>query len=192
MIKNKFTNKICILIIIISLLVTALFMSGTALGITDYSVDTKTYEDTIFDDSYVHTINIKIDDADWNELLENAIDKEYYICDIEIDGKVLSDVAIRTKGNSSLDNIVKSDSDRYSFKVEFDHYTDALNYYGLDKLTLNNIYQDNTYLKDYLSYDMFNYMDVASPLSSYAYITINGEEYGLYLAAEAVEDSFVD
>ena len=192
MIKSKFTNKVCILIIIISLLVTALFMSGSSLGITDYSVDETTYEDTIFDDSYVHTINIEIDEDDWNDLLENAIDKEYYICDIEIDSETLSDVAIRTKGNSSLDNIVRSDSDRYSFKVEFDHYTDDLNYYGLDKLTLNNIYQDNTYLKDYLSYDMFNYMGVAAPLASYVYVTINGEEYGLYLAVEAVEDSFVD
>ena len=46
-------------------------------------------------------------------------------------------------------------------------------------------------MKDYLTYQMMGDMGVASPLCSYVYITVNGEDYGLYLAVEAVEDSFL-
>ncbi len=35
-------------------------------------------------------------------------------------------------------------------------------------------------------------MGVPSPLCSYAYITINGEDWGLYLAVEDVEDAFLE
>ena len=47
-------------------------------------------------------------------------------------------------------------------------------------------------MKDYLSYQLMAQMGVPSPLCSYAYITINGEDWGLYLAVEDVEDAFLE
>ena len=61
----------------------------------------------------------------------------------------------------------------------------------MDKLSLNNLIQDNTYMKDYLVYQMMNEFGVNSPLCSYVYITVNGEDWGLYLAVEGVEESFL-
>ena len=46
------------------------------------------------------------------------------------------------------------DSDRYSFKIEFDCYEASGNYKGLDKLCLNNLIQDNTMMKDYITYKL--------------------------------------
>lgn len=46
-------------------------------------------------------------------------------------------------------------------------------------------------MKDYLVYQMMNDFGVDSPLCSFVYITVNGEDWGLYLAVEAVEDSFL-
>ena len=43
-------------------------------------------------------------------------------------------------------------------------------------------------MKDYLSYRMMQEFGVDAPLCSYAYITVNGEEWGLYLAVEGVEE----
>ena len=83
------------------------------------------------------------------------------------------------------------DSDRYSFKIEFDQYDSTKTYHGLDKLSLNNVIQDNTYMKDYLAYQMMKEFGAPAPLCSYAYITVNGEDWGLYLAVEAVEESFL-
>lgn len=83
-------------------------------------------------------------------------------------------------------------SSRYSFKIEFDQYENGKSFHGLDKLCLNNIIQDNTYMKDYLAYTLMYDFGVDAPLCSFAYITVNGEDWGLYLAVEAVEDSFLE
>ena len=40
------------------------------------------------------------------------------------------------------------DTDRYSFKLEFDHYIKGQTCYGLDKLILNNNYADATNMKE--------------------------------------------
>ncbi|WP_293009796.1 CotH kinase family protein, partial [Oscillibacter sp. UBA6647] len=124
------------------------------------------------------------------EMLDNASDKEYIAASVVLDGNSVKNIGLRTKGNSSLSSIVSSDSDRYSFKIEFDHYQTGQTYYGLDKLALNNIAQDNTYLKDYISYQMMNAFDADSPLCSFIYITVNGEDWGLYLAVEGIEDAY--
>ncbi|MBU3803989.1 MAG: CotH kinase family protein, partial [Candidatus Cellulosilyticum pullistercoris] len=150
------------------------------------------YKSKLFDTSYVHNINIEIDEEDWNDLLENASDQNFYSCNITIDGEEYSNVGIRAKGNSSLSQVVNSDSDRYSFKINFKKYSKEQNYYGLEKLNLNNIIQDATYMKDYLAYTMMGEFGVASPYVSYSYITINGEEWGLYLNVEEVEESFLE
>lgn len=55
--------------------------------------------------------------------IENAMSEEYYKCDVEINGKMFYQVAIRPKGNTSLSSIANDPTtDRYSFKLEFDHY----------------------------------------------------------------------
>ena len=151
------------------------------------------YVSKLFDTSYVHTIDIEISEEDWADLLENPTDKTKYQVSVTIDGETIEDVSFATKGNTSLSSIADDDTtDRYSFKINFGKYVDGQTYYGLDKLNLNNIYSDATYLKDYLSYSLFNYMDVDAPLASFISVTINGESWGLYLAVEEVSDSFLE
>lgn len=182
---HKHIDRICCAALLLALLLTALFVNGESLGLKKTST-AMAYETTLFDTSKVHTINIIMDD--WDEFTANCKSEEYYACTVVIDGETFKNVAIRGKGNTSLSQVT---NDRYSYKIEFDHYTDALTYHGLDKLCLNNIIQDNTYMKDYLCYQMMQQMGVAAPLCSYAYLTVNGEDWGLYLAVEAVEESFL-
>ena len=106
-------------------------------------------------------------------------------------GLVYENMAIRGKGNTSLTQVEQYGNSRYSFKVEFDHYDNALSYYGLDKLSLNNLIQDNTMLKDYLCYQLMGSFGVDAPLCCFVYITVNDEDWGLYLAVEGVEESFL-
>lgn len=101
-------------------------------------------------------------------------------------------MGIRAKGNTSLSTVSSLGSERYSLKIEFDHYDSTKSYHGLDKLSLNNLIQDSTMMKDYLTYTMMNEFGVASPLCSYVYITVNGEDWGLYLAVEGVEEAFLE
>ena len=185
---DKHFDKICYIILAFTLVLTTLFMNAEKLGIQKSST-VMGYEKKLFDTTKVHTINIIMED--WDDFIDNCTSEEYYNCTVVIDNEAYKNVAIRAKGNTSLSQVAHYGNDRYSFKIEFDHYDSNKTYYGLDKLCLNNIIQDNTYMKDYLCYQMMNKMGVASPLCSYVYITVNGQDWGLYLAVEAVEESFL-
>lgn len=181
-------DKICCVVLAITLILSVLFVNAGHFGVRKAS-DVMGYENTLFDSSRVHTLNIVMDD--WDEFIANCKSEEYYNCTVVIDNEAYKNVAIRGKGNTSLTQVESYGNDRYSFKIEFDHYDSGNTYYGLDKLCLNNIIKDNTYMKDYLAYQMMNEIGVASPLCSYVYITVNGEDWGLYLAVEGVEESFL-
>ncbi len=185
---HKNIDRICVVIVVLSLLLTILFMNGQAMGLQQASCSMG-YEETLFDTSRVHTIDIVIDD--WDAFIETCESETYSTCSVVIDNEAVKNVAIRGKGNTSLSTVKTMGSQRYSFKIEFDQYEDGKNYHGLDKLSLNNIIQDNTYMKDYLAYRLMDEFGVDSPLCSFAYITVNGEDWGLYLAVEGVEDSFL-
>ena len=182
---HKHIDRICLAAALISLLAAMALCSqgarseGAALG----------YEARLFDTGRVHTIEIVMDD--WDGFLETCENEEYATCAVVIDGEAYKNVGIRAKGNTSLSMVSAMDSDRYSFKLEFDHYEAGCSYYGLDKLCLNNIIQDNTYMKDCLTYRLMADFGVDAPLCSYVYITVNGEDWGLYLAAEGVEEGYM-
>lgn len=186
---HKQIDRICCGVLVLMLLLTIVFMNAGKLGVQAVSRSLG-YESKLFDTSIVHTIDIEMED--WDTFLEGCTDEEYVSCSLVIDQEAYQNVAIRAKGNTSLTSVASYGNDRYSFKVEFDHYEQAKTYYGLDKLCLNNIIQDNTYMKDYVSYQMMAEAGVASPLCSFVYITVNGEDFGLYLAVEGVEESFLE
>ena len=194
MITNKRISVIAAVIVAIVLLLTLLAMAFAdelmALMGGDDGVS-MSYEDKLFDTDQVITIDIEMDEEDWADMLENAISEEYVMCDMVINGTTFSSVGIRAKGNTSLSQVVSSDSDRYSFKVEFDQYVGDQTCWGLDKLVLNNCYADATMMKEYLTYDMFTYLGVDASLYNYAAIYVNGEYWGVYLALESVEQSFM-
>ncbi len=185
---HKWIDPICIAAIVVAVAVAFLFCNSQAVG-RETNGQTMGYENRLFDRTRVHTIDIVM--SDWEGFIETCQNEEYSPCSIVIDGEAYKNVGIRAKGNTSLSSVASMGSSRYSFKIEFDQYDKDKSYYGLDKICLNNLIQDNTCMKDYLAYTLMADFGVASPLCSYVYITVNGEEWGLYLAVEAVEESFL-
>ena len=185
---SRYFDRVCAVVLALGVLLTVLFMNGSALGIQ--SADRAFgYESRLFDPSRVHSVDLVVDD--WEDFLESCEDEEYVACAAVIDGESYKNVALRAKGNTSLSSVRAQNSNRFSFKLEFDHYNKNETYRGLDKLCLNNIIQDNTYMKDFLTYRLMAEFGVDAPLCSYVWITVNGEDWGLYLAVEGVEDSFL-
>ena len=142
---HKHIDKICLVAVALALLLTVLFVNGESLGIQEAS-KAMGYETRLFDTSQVHTIDIVMDD--WDGFIETCENEEYAFCSVVIDGETYKNVGIRAKGNTSLSNVSSMDSDRYSFKIEFDQYDSTTSYHGLDKLSLNNLIQDSTMMKD--------------------------------------------
>lgn len=186
---NKRFNTVAWASTALMLAVTLLFMNGSALGLAQMS-RTMGYETRLFDPSRVHTIDIVMED--WDQFIASAANEQYSPAKVVIDGESYSNVGIRGKGNTSLSTVATLGSERYSFKIEFDQYDTAVSYHGLDKLSLNNLIQDSTMMKDYLTYTMMGAFGVAAPLCSFVFITVNGEDWGLYLAVEGIEDSFLE
>lgn len=161
-----------------------------AVGRAD-SAESHTYAAHIFQEDTVNEINIEIDEADWQDMLENPLEEEYHKANVTINGETIGNVAIRTKGNNSLTSVANSDSDRYSFKLDFDYCDNNGNYYGLKKLCLNNNYSDNSSMREYIAYQIMGEMGLDVPECAYSHITVNGEEWGLYLAVEPVDEVFL-
>lgn len=191
MLRSKKIDRICCIIIVCTMLLASGFTALAAAGVLQSSRShTLSYQTHLFDQSRVHKIEISMDN--WDAFIQSCTDEEYRACTVSIDGEKQGTVGIRAKGNTSLSSVAQYGNDRYSFKIEFDHYQDDKTYRGLDKLSLNNIIQDATYMKDYWCYTFMGKMGVASPLCSYTEIYVNGEYWGLYLAVEAVEEAFLE
>ena len=138
MIDNKNIGKIITSIVAFALIALLVFMLVVDQSTLTASGITMDYESSLFDTDSVIEVDVSIDEDDWADLLENAINEEYYTCDVTINGTTYKDVGFRAKGNTSLSQVASSDSDRYSFKISFDEYVDGQSCDGLSKLVLNN------------------------------------------------------
>lgn len=154
---------------------------------------TPEYMVKIFDKNQIIDINIFIDKEKWTEMLENATAQEYYTCNVSVNSKKYYNVGIRTKGNASL-SMIRSSSQpqRYSFKLDFGEYVKDQTLFGLQKIALNNMIGDASYMKEYMSYEMFSALGVPVPGYAYASISVNGEPWGFYIANEDIDDTFVE
>lgn len=190
MTRNGYKYKNYISLLAVSLVITASVFTGskTAAEAGLKSDGVPEYAGLLFDDSKVHTIDIQIED--WAGFLEKAPEEKYAPCVLTIDGETFAGTGIRAKGNNSKRLIAKYGHDRYSLKIQFDRYVKGQTYYGLDQMSLDTSFQDNSYMKNYLTYHMMAHMGVPSPLCSYTWVTVNEEPWGLFLALEEPKKAF--
>lgn len=192
MIRNKYINAVIAVLVVAAVCFTAVFtFSPEAFGIVASS-SSPDYASELFDASGIISVDITADPDEWENMIQNASSEEYISCDVTVNGTTFYSVGIRPKGNSSLRSVSGSSSPgRYSFKLEFDKYIKGQTCFGLDKLVLNNVMSDATYMKEYISFDIMNYIGVPTLMYSYADISVNDEDWGFYVALEGYEESFV-
>ncbi len=187
MVTHKYIDRICVGAALLAAAIAAVCIYLGAAGIQGRGTE-QDYETRLFDSSRVHKLDIKTED--WEAFLRDADKEQYVACSVEIDGELFHQVGLRAKGNNSRRLTTEYGLSRYSLKLEFDQFSDGGNYYGLDKFSLDASFQDNSYLKTWLAYDMMNFMGVPAPLCSYVWVTVNGQDWGLFLAVEEPEESF--
>lgn len=147
---------------------------------------------TAFDSSIVNDLYITITTENWEDILDNPLDEEYHETSITFNGVTLDSIAIRTKGGSSLRSVSQSTSERYSFKLDINEYVDGQKFFGLKKFTLQNSYNDPSYMREVIAYELLDEMGVATPKNSYVNFYVNGELFGLYLMVEAIDGEFLE
>lgn len=186
--RSKKTGIFWLLILVLLLLMISAFL---AVPLLQSYHPQHTYAEKIFDQDRVTIVDIIMDEEDLTALLANPLAEEMYSATVVINGEQVEHVGVRTKGNSSLSSVARSDSERYSLKLDFDYYISNQHVYGLKKLNLNNNFSDSTQMREYVSYQLMEYMDVPTPAFSYMYVTVNGQEWGLYLGVENIEETFL-
>ncbi len=146
-----------------------------------------------FKDETIQEIYIEIDQADWQAILASPLDEEYYPANVTYQGETVTNVAFRTKGNSSLDSVARdSTSDRYSFKIDFNEYVEGQKFAGMKKINLNNNFSDPTYMRETLAYDIFRNYGVPVPRTKYVNLYINGALHGFYTLVEQIDSEFIE
>jgi spore coat protein H len=149
--------------------------------------------ETVFPKEKVIDVKITVDEADFQDMLDNASLEEFKMASVEYNGTTFDNVGIRTKGNLSLRSVVQmQDSDRYSFKLSFDEYVDNQTLAGISKINLNNNYSDASYMREFLTYELAEEMGLPTPGHSYVNVYINGKLWGFYLAVEQVGDAYLE
>ena len=145
-----------------------------------------------FDQSAVENLYVTLAESDWSDLVANSLDKIDYAASVSYKGVTLDEVAFRTKGNSTLSQVAASGSERFSFKIDTNEYVSGQKLLNLKKLNLNNNYNDPTYMRETISYEVMRNLGLPSPQTSFVNLYINNQLHGLYTMVEPVDGEFLE
>jgi spore coat protein CotH len=145
----------------------------------------------------VHQIEIEVDQLGVEALLEAP--REYVSSDVSIDGVVYKNVGVRLKGGAgsfvALDGdypLISGDGNgkpgKSAFIIDFNQFEAKQNFFGLKKLTINNLVQDPSSIHEFLGYSLFRQSNVPASRSGYATIIFNSQEKGLYALIEPADN----
>lgn len=92
-------------------------------------------------------------------------------------------IEVKLKGhfNSSFRPL----TEKAAFKLKFNK---TERYLGLKKMTLNNMVEDPSMIHETLAYSLYRAVGVPASHTGYAYLRVNGEDYGVYLNIETLDD----
>jgi len=190
MIQSKKINIIVVIAMVFALITSIALVVVGKIGYGNGGMKIEAeYADKIFGTDII-SIEIIADEAEWQEMLDNATKEQFIMVDVIVNGTKFQNVGIRPKGNSSLNQVASSKSDRFSFRLQFDEYIKGQTCFGLDSFVINNMISDNTYMKEYVSYELMKEIGVDAPYFGFADIKVNGKGWGLYLAVETYGDSY--
>jgi len=155
------------------------------------TIDTSNGNVSSFGDISVENIEVNLSDEDWESILSDPTAEEFKVASLSYEGTTLNNVAFRTKGNSSLTSVAKSDSERYGFKIKTNKYVDGQYLNGTNEFVLNASYSDPSYLREYITYSLSRNLGLYTPETKFVWLIINGQDYGLYLYVESYDDTFL-
>ncbi len=147
--------------------------------------------DPIFDTSRVISVELVLSADAWNAIRNDPMAEEYQSGAIIFDGTRVDNVAIRVKGNSSLNSVARSASERFSFKVDVNRFVAGQELHGIKKLNFNNGFKDPTLMREHLGYELVRRSGMPGSRTAFVDLTVAGQHMGLYVLVEQVDDEFL-
>jgi spore coat protein H len=143
--------------------------------------------DHLFQLDLVHQVEIELGDEGYRAL--SAEPYEYVSATVTIDGEVLEEVGARVKGRLGS---YRELYEKAAFKIDFNRYIEGQLFHGLEKLNLNNMVQDSSQVHERIGYALYGLAGVPAPRVGYAWLRVNGQDFGLYTMVEAYDDVFLE
>lgn len=156
-------------------------------GDTATGIDTGTEpeEPEFFDDTVLHTVAITLTDDATRALRRDP----YTFVDgtITVDGAFFPHVGVRLRGKIGS---FRTLTGKPKFKIDFNAFSDDR--LGVhETLALNNEVVDCSFLREPAGYAVFRALGLPAPRTVYTSVTVNDEDYGLYVAVEFPDDTFL-
>ena len=140
----------------------------------------------LFDKSHLLAIELTIPEEGVAAL---AADSTAYVrATVSIDGEALSDVGLRLRGKIGSFRTLEG---KPKFKIKWNAFVDDQRFYGLETLALNNAVIDCSYLRDPLGQAVFAQAGLPHMRTAFAWVRVNGEDYGLYPVVEYPDDRWL-
>jgi spore coat protein CotH len=152
--------------------------------------DVKNYPGAaLYDPMVLRTIFIEFDTPSWEK--EMAAFKNTDVdmrAKVTVDGKDYSDVGVHFRGMSSF--MMVSEGKKRSLDLSFDAKHKDQNLGGYRELELLNSHEDATFLRTLLSYQVEREY-LPAPKANFVRVVINGENWGIYVNAQAFNKDFI-
>ena len=155
------------------------------------------FEVGLFEEGKVPLFELSEKEADWAWLnvSENALKEECVPATLAIDGVEIGEVGVRYKGSNSLHQCFKAGKapcPRASLKIEFDGYRGRTRVDGMRKINLHWPLNDDSMLRERLTYRLFREMGVETSRAAHAALSVNGGPFGLYAMVEQIDEAFLE
>jgi spore coat protein H len=149
----------------------------------------------VFDEGVLRTYELTLPADEWAALQASALEEQYVLADLQVDGETLPSVGLRFKGGfGTLENCFDEDGaqicPKLSMKLKFDELDAEQRLHGLKRLNFHSMLNDPSALHDRLAYRMFREMGIAAPRATHARLVINGEYRGLFSLVEEIDGRF--
>jgi spore coat protein H len=123
---------------------------------------------TIFNDRQIRKIELRITQANWEEIQTNPMEKRVVPADVVIFGEEIRGVGISPKGNSTIGFVSK-----IPLKIDFNAYHPQQEYKNLKMLLLHNNFGDSSLLREKMAYDMMRFAGVNAGLTSFVEVWVD-------------------
>lgn len=149
---------------------------------------------TVFDDSRVRRIDIRLTQSDWDQMWSDPETKYQARADAVVFGEPLDDVGFRMRGQFSL----RESGAKKPWKIDTDAYVDGQEFHNLRQLMLLNSIGDPSLMREKLAYEMMEFAGL--PASHVAYvelwidITDDNQQplyWGVYTLVERVDNKYL-
>jgi spore coat protein CotH len=142
--------------------------------------------DPILDPGTLHETRIAMDPADWQALRDNFRSNQYYAADVSFDGSLVSQAGVRSREPSPRD------PNKPALKIDFNRYVPNQRLRSLKSVSLKNLVQDPSMLRERLAMAVFEGMGLPAPSISFTRVFVNGEYWGIYNLVESVDKTFLE